>query len=76
VRRLTAEAGRDPSRLGIILRVYPAKAASIERVAAAVTGAERATTVDHAFVDLMEIADDIDQALEIVSRVLELSRGR
>ena len=76
VRRLTAEAGRDPSRLGIILRVYPAKAASIERVAAAVTGAERETTVDHAFVDLMEIADDIDQALEVVSRVLELSRGR
>jgi alkanesulfonate monooxygenase SsuD/methylene tetrahydromethanopterin reductase-like flavin-dependent oxidoreductase (luciferase family) len=76
VRRLAAEEGRDPSRLGIILRVYPTEDASIEQVAAAIAGAERETTVDHAFVDVMEIAKDIDQALEVVGRVLELSRGR
>lgn len=76
VRRLAAEEGRDPSRLGIILRVYPTEEASIEQVAAAIAGAERETTVDHAFVDVMEIAKDIDQALEVVGRVLELSRGR
>ncbi|WP_328582249.1 TIGR03619 family F420-dependent LLM class oxidoreductase [Streptomyces sp. NBC_00370] len=76
VRRLAAEEGRDPAGLGLILRVYPTEEATVEQVAEAIAGAERETAVDHAFVDLMEIATDIDQALDIVGRVLELSRGR
>jgi hypothetical protein len=33
-------------------------------------------SVDHVFVDLMEIAENIDQSLDVVGRVLEQSRDR
>jgi hypothetical protein len=75
MRRLASEEERDPSQLDTILRIYPTATGSVEQVIEAVVGAEKEATVDHAFVDLMEIAKDFDHALEIVKRVLERSRG-
>ncbi|WP_326701257.1 TIGR03619 family F420-dependent LLM class oxidoreductase [Streptomyces sp. NBC_01754] len=74
VRRLAAEAGRDPSVLGLILRVYPTPEATLEEVVATITDAGRETDVDHCFVELMNIAHDVDHALELVRRVLGTAR--
>jgi alkanesulfonate monooxygenase SsuD/methylene tetrahydromethanopterin reductase-like flavin-dependent oxidoreductase (luciferase family) len=70
----TVEYRRDPSALDLILRVYPTSDGTVDTVVKAITGAERHTPVDHAFVDLMEVAQDVDHALEVVSQVLERSR--
>jgi probable F420-dependent oxidoreductase len=76
VKRIAAEEGRDPSQLGMILRVYPTADGSVEDVAESIVRAEQETEVDHCFVDLMNTAKDVDQALDVVNRVLELVRGR
>lgn len=73
LRNMAAEQGRDLSQLDLILRVYPTAECTVDQVVDAITGAERHTPVEHAFVDLMEIAKDVDHALEIVNRVLERS---
>jgi probable F420-dependent oxidoreductase len=74
LKNMAVEYGRDRSHLDVILRVYPTSEGTVDTVVKAITGAERHTPVDHAFVDLMEIAKDVDHALEIVSQVLERSR--
>jgi len=74
LRNLVAEEGRDPDRLGLVLRVYPTEESTVDRVVAALTGAARQTPVEHAFVDLMEIAHDVDHALELVRQILERTR--
>jgi probable F420-dependent oxidoreductase len=70
IRRLAVEEGRDPSEFDMVLRVYPTATASVEDVVDFIARAEREAGVTHAFVDLMNIAEDIDQALEITGRVL------
>lgn len=75
LRRMAAEQGRDPSRLDLILRVYPTAEATVDQVVDAITGAEQHTPVQHVFVDLMEIAKDVDHALELINQILERSRN-
>jgi probable F420-dependent oxidoreductase len=75
LRNLAADQGRDPSELDLILRVYPTAEGTVDRVVDAIAQSERHTPVRHAFVDLMEIAKDVDHALEIISQVLERSRN-
>ncbi|MFE2493054.1 hypothetical protein ACFXKS_38415 [Streptomyces scopuliridis] len=75
VRRLAAEEGRDPSRLGMIPRVYPTAAGTAENNVEALVRSEQQAGVEHAFVELMNVARDIDHSLEIVHRVLDLARG-
>ncbi|AWS48975.1 TIGR03619 family F420-dependent LLM class oxidoreductase [Streptosporangium sp. 'caverna'] len=75
LRNMATEQGRDPSQLDLILRVYPTAEGTVDQVVDAITGAEQHTPVEHAFVDLMEIAEDVDHALEIVNQVLERSRN-
>src|SRR4051812_16157295 len=65
VRRLAAKEGRNPSRLDVILRVYPTKEATVEQVVEAIVGTERETEVEHVFVDLMEVATGVDVAYRI-----------
>ena len=69
VRRLAAKEGRNPSRLDVILRVYPTKEATVEQVVEAIVGTERDTEVEHVFVDLMEVATGVDEALEVAYRI-------
>jgi probable F420-dependent oxidoreductase len=75
LRKMAEEHGRDPSQLGLILRVYPTAEGTVGQVIDAIAGAEHQTPVEHAFVDLMEIARDVDHALEIVSQILERTRN-
>jgi len=76
IRDLAEQAGRDPDELGMILRVYPTASAPLEDIAGAIVEAGEKAGVDHAFVDLMYLAKSIDHALELMSRLLELARGR
>ena len=75
IRSMAADQHRDPSQLDFILRVYPTADGTVDQVVEAITGAEQHTPVDHAFVDLMEIAKDIDHALKIINQVLERARN-
>jgi probable F420-dependent oxidoreductase len=72
---IAVELKRDPAELDLILRVYPTAEGTVDQVAAAITGVQHHTRVEHAFVDLMEIAHDIDHALELVTQILERSRN-
>lgn len=74
VRRLAAEHGRDPDELRMILRVNPAGSDAIGPVVDVITRAGRETDVDHAFVDLMYVAHDVDHALELVETILRATR--
>ena len=74
IRALAEEQGRDPGELGMILRVYPAAAASLEEIVSAIVRAREEAGVDHAFVDLMYQATSVDHALELTGRILDLVR--
>jgi probable F420-dependent oxidoreductase len=76
IREMAEQAGRDPSHLRMILKIYPTATASFKDIAEALADVEEKAGVDHAFVDLMYLAKSIDHALEIMSRVLELARER
>ncbi|MDT0571797.1 LLM class flavin-dependent oxidoreductase [Streptomyces sp. DSM 3412] len=74
VRRLAAEEGRDPAQLDMILRVHPLAEAGFEDMVEASTRAAAETDVTHCFVELMKVADDVDQALDLANRVLKATR--
>ncbi|MFJ2648133.1 TIGR03619 family F420-dependent LLM class oxidoreductase [Streptomyces sp. NPDC087420] len=75
LRSRAVEHGRDPAQIDLILRVYPTAEATVDQIVDALTGAERHTPVEHAFVDLMEVGQDIDHALELVGHILERARN-
>jgi probable F420-dependent oxidoreductase len=74
VRRLAAEEGRDPAQLDMILRVYPVAEAGHDDIVEAITRAEAETDVTHCFVELMNVAHDVDHALDIMDRLLKATR--
>lgn len=74
IRRFAAEAGRDPARIDMVLRIYPVVEAGLDDIVEAITRAEAETEVTHCFVELMNVASDVDQALDIASRVLVATR--
>jgi alkanesulfonate monooxygenase SsuD/methylene tetrahydromethanopterin reductase-like flavin-dependent oxidoreductase (luciferase family) len=70
VEAFAAEHGRDPGELDMILRVYPQGAATVDDTVEFLVRAEREAGATHAFVELMNLAEDVDRALEIVDRVI------
>jgi alkanesulfonate monooxygenase SsuD/methylene tetrahydromethanopterin reductase-like flavin-dependent oxidoreductase (luciferase family) len=70
IETFAAEHGRDPGELDMILRVYPQEAATVDDAVEFLDRAEREAGVTHAFVELMNLAEDVDQSLEIVDRVI------
>ncbi|AGP54829.1 TIGR03619 family F420-dependent LLM class oxidoreductase [Streptomyces rapamycinicus] len=75
VREAVEREGRDPAAFDTILRVNPSADASVEDIATALVRAEREAGVQHAFVDLIYLGKDADQALDLVQRVLERARA-
>jgi len=75
IRALAEEQGRDPAELGMILRVYPTAAASLEEITTAIVRVRDEAGVDHAFVDLMYQTKSVDHALELTGRILDLVRA-
>ncbi|AQW53591.1 TIGR03619 family F420-dependent LLM class oxidoreductase [Streptomyces violaceusniger] len=75
VREAVEREGRDPSAFDAILRVNPSAGASVDDIATALVRAEREAGIQHAFVDLIYLGKDADQALDLVQRVLERARA-
>jgi probable F420-dependent oxidoreductase len=70
VERFAAEHGRDPGDLDMILRVYPQGDATVDDAVTFLARAGREAGITHAFLELMNLAEDADQALDIVERVI------
>jgi probable F420-dependent oxidoreductase len=76
IRELAEAEGRDPAGLGMVLRVYPMGSPTLEAVADVIVEAGEKAGVDHAFVELMNLAPTVDHALEVAGRLLDLVRSR
>jgi probable F420-dependent oxidoreductase len=70
VEAFAAEYGRDPGELDMILRVYPQGGATVDDTVEFLVRANREAGITHAFVELMNLAEEADQALETVDRVI------
>jgi probable F420-dependent oxidoreductase len=70
IQSLAAEYGRDPGELDAILRVYPQGEGTADDAVAFLLRAGREAGITHAFVELMNLAENVDQALDIVQSVL------
>ncbi len=71
LRGLARQAGRDPDAIGAVLRVNPRAGQSVDDVVAALRRVRSETGVEHAFVDLMYLADDPRTALDLATRILD-----
>ncbi|MDQ4118940.1 MAG: TIGR03619 family F420-dependent LLM class oxidoreductase [Actinomycetota bacterium] len=71
LRVLAREAGRDPGALGAALRVNPRTGQTVEDVVATLRRVRAETGIEHAFVDLMYLADDPDTLLQLATRILD-----
>jgi alkanesulfonate monooxygenase SsuD/methylene tetrahydromethanopterin reductase-like flavin-dependent oxidoreductase (luciferase family) len=72
IRAEAAAAGRPEP--GLILRVNPAAQATVADIAATIATAADALGVEHAYVELMYLADDVDAAIELAARILDAAR--
>ncbi|MFD8379631.1 TIGR03619 family F420-dependent LLM class oxidoreductase [Streptomyces sp. NPDC059679] len=71
IREAAEREGRDPAALDAILRVNPSSEATVRDITTVLARAEAEAGVDHAFVDLIYLAKDVDQALDLAQRILE-----
>jgi alkanesulfonate monooxygenase SsuD/methylene tetrahydromethanopterin reductase-like flavin-dependent oxidoreductase (luciferase family) len=74
IRQMAEEAGRKPGDIGAVLRVYPTEDATVDETARALVRAEQEAGMEHAFVDLMNLAESVDHAAELAERILERAR--
>ncbi|HET6504740.1 MAG TPA: TIGR03619 family F420-dependent LLM class oxidoreductase [Amycolatopsis sp.] len=72
IRRAAEEAGRDPDRLGMMLRVNVAAGTPVETVAEAVKKISATLPAAETFVDFTYLADTVEHATELAGRILEL----
>lgn len=75
IRQLAADAGRGPSTMDIIMRVYPVMQGKVDDVVTSILRASEETDVDHFFVGMVNIAETVDQSLETAELVLSKARG-
>lgn len=71
LRGMAREAGRDPAALGAVLRVNPRAGQTVDDVAATLRRVAAETEIEHAFVDLLYLADDPDTQLGLATRILD-----
>ncbi len=75
IRETAQRLGRDPAHLGAIVRINVSAGATSADIAAVIAAAGQVIGIDHVFADLMYVANDVDQALDIAARVLEQARA-
>ncbi|MFC3999048.1 TIGR03619 family F420-dependent LLM class oxidoreductase [Nocardiopsis sediminis] len=75
VRDFAEELGRDPVAIGLVLRVYPVAGASVDQIVQAITRAADEAGVDHAFVEMMNLARTVDESLDMAGEILTAVRG-
>ncbi|WP_406723666.1 TIGR03619 family F420-dependent LLM class oxidoreductase [Streptomyces sp. GD-15H] len=71
IRAEARRAGRAPEELDVILRVNPSSRTTADDIADALKRAHGEAGIDHAFVDLMYLARDVDHALQVGAQVLK-----
>jgi alkanesulfonate monooxygenase SsuD/methylene tetrahydromethanopterin reductase-like flavin-dependent oxidoreductase (luciferase family) len=72
IRQAAEEAGRDITGLPAVVRVNVRPGIQERQVAEAMAKVARGTGLEHFFVDLMYLADDVEKALDIAARILSL----
>ncbi|ACU37033.1 TIGR03619 family F420-dependent LLM class oxidoreductase [Actinosynnema mirum] len=72
IRAMAEDAGRDPDELDVILRIYPSvrSGTAVTEVVELIKRVEAESEVRHVLVDLMYLADDVDQMLDLAAGVL------
>lgn len=75
IRGLATDAGRDPAELGLIMRVYPMSKGNADDVVTPILQATEQTDIDHFFVEMMNVANTVDESLEFAEHVLRRVRG-
>ena len=76
IRQGAEEAGRDITGMPATVRVNARAGTSEQQIVDAMGKVAQGTGIEDFFVDLMYVADDVDKALEIAARILELAAGR
>lgn len=71
LRDAAAQAGRDPSSLGAVLRVNARAGDTVAGIGRTLRRVAEQTGVEHAFVDLMYLTADVDSALDTITAVLD-----
>lgn len=71
IREAAEREGRDLAAFDAILRVNPSSEATVRDITTVLARAEAEAGVDHAFVDLIYLAKDVDQALDLAQRILD-----
>jgi probable F420-dependent oxidoreductase len=73
IARAAAASGRDANQIATALRVNASASTTVEEIVAAMSQIEQATGIDHMFVDLMYLASDVPEMLDLAARILELA---
>jgi probable F420-dependent oxidoreductase len=74
IREEAERQGRDPGHVHAILRVNALPAATPADIATTIEAAGQEAGIDHAFAELMGLAEDVGQALDIAGQVLHAAR--
>jgi alkanesulfonate monooxygenase SsuD/methylene tetrahydromethanopterin reductase-like flavin-dependent oxidoreductase (luciferase family) len=70
IRALAEQAGRDPDRIDLVLRVNPLPGADLRLITDLVQAAGDEAGVEDVFVELMYLADAVDAALDWAGGIL------
>jgi probable F420-dependent oxidoreductase len=73
IARAAAASGRDADQIAVALRVNASAATTVEEIVTAMDEIEKATGIDHMFVDLMYLATSVPEMLSLAARILELA---
>jgi len=69
IRDEAKRAGRDPESIGAILRINPASPSTVADIVAVIKASED-IGIDHAYVELMYLADTADAALDLAAEII------
>jgi probable F420-dependent oxidoreductase len=73
IARAAADSGRDAKQIAVALRVNASAATTVDEIVAAMDEIEKATGIEHMFVDLMYLAASVPEMLDFAARILELA---
>lgn len=72
IRQAAEEAGRDITEMPAVVRVNVRAGTQERQIADAMAKVARGTGLEHFFVDLMYLADDVEKALDTAAQILSL----
>jgi probable F420-dependent oxidoreductase len=73
IARAAADSGRDAGQIAVALRVNASAATTVDEIVAAMDEIEKATGIEHMFVDLMYLAASVPEMLDLAARILDLA---